>query len=73
MMAITLDAQLVRTGAYVAGAAFSLADIPIGLSINRWFHMTSLEHAPFPAVAAYHERPEASGRRFSEHGRNGIA
>jgi glutathione S-transferase len=70
MMAI-LDAQLVRTGAYVAGAAFSLADIPIGLSINRWF-MTSLEHAPFPAVAAYHER---LSRRpaFLKHGRNGIA
>jgi glutathione S-transferase len=70
MIAI-LDAQLARTGAYVAGAAFSLADIPIGLSINRWF-MTSLEHAPFPAVQAYYER---LSRRpaFLKHGRNGIA
>jgi glutathione S-transferase len=70
MMAI-LDAQLVRTGAYVAGAAFSLADIPIGLSINRWF-MTSLERPPFPSVTAYHER---LSRRpaFLKHGRNGIA
>ena len=70
MMAI-LDAQLARTGAYVAGAASCLADIPIGLSINRWF-MTFLERPPFPAVEAYHER---LSRRpaFLKHGRNGIA
>ena len=36
MLAI-LDAQLARTGAYVAGERFTLADIPVGLSVNRWF------------------------------------
>ena len=70
MLAI-LDAQLARTGAYVAGAPFTLADIPIGLSVNRWF-MTPLERPAFAAVAAYYER--LSGRpAFLKHGRNGIA
>lgn len=31
-----IDAQLERTGGYIAGEAFTLADIPIGLSIHRW-------------------------------------
>jgi glutathione S-transferase len=31
-----LDAQLSKTGAYVAGNAFTLADIVLGLSTNRW-------------------------------------
>jgi glutathione S-transferase len=70
MLAI-LDAQLARTGAYVAGGHFTLADIPIGLSVNRWF-MTPLERPAFAAVAAYYER--LSGRpAFLKHGRNGIA
>src|SRR6266851_3847832 len=54
MIAI-LDAQLFRTGSYVAGAAFTLTDIPIGLSVNRWF-MTPVERPAFAAVAAYYER-----------------
>ena len=69
MLAI-LDAQLARTGAYVAGGYFTLADIPIGLSVNRWF-MTPLEWPAFAAVAAYYER--LGGRpAFLKHGRNGI-
>ena len=32
-----LDARLAATKAYVAGDAFTLADIAIGLSVNRWF------------------------------------
>ena len=31
-----VDAQLGRTHGHIAGAHFSLADIPIGLSIHRW-------------------------------------
>jgi glutathione S-transferase len=41
-MMASLDAQLARTGACAAGASFTLTDIPIGLSVNRWF-MTSIE------------------------------
>jgi len=50
-----LDDQLARTGSYVAGSTFSLADVVIGLSVMRWF-ATPLDHKPLPAVAAYVER-----------------
>jgi glutathione S-transferase len=32
-----LNTQLERTGGFVAGDRFTLADIPIGLAVNRWF------------------------------------
>ncbi|GGK38046.1 glutathione S-transferase [Pseudomonas koreensis] len=65
-----LDQQLQKTGAYVSGAAFSLADIPIGLSVNRWFE-TPLAHPHYPAVGAYYERlSQRAGFRL--HGRNGT-
>lgn len=65
-----LNRQLESTGAYVSGDAFSLADIPIGLSVNRWFE-TPLEHPAFPAVSAYYER--LSHRPgYLLHGRNGT-
>jgi glutathione S-transferase len=69
MMAI-LEARFAVTGAYVAGEAFTLADIPIGLSVNRWF-MTPLQRPAFAAMAAYYERPSARAA-FLKHGRNGI-
>ncbi len=50
-----LNRQLESTGAFVAGRDFSLADIPIGLSLNRWFS-TPLAHPEFPAVLDYFER-----------------
>ncbi|MEN4752400.1 MULTISPECIES: glutathione S-transferase [Pseudomonas] len=64
-----LERQLASTGAYVAGDRFSLADIPIGLSVNRWFE-TPMEHPELPAVRDYYERlNERVGFRL--HGRNG--
>ncbi|MDC7705369.1 glutathione S-transferase family protein [Vogesella indigofera] len=65
-----LERQLDYTGAYVAGDAFSLADIAIGLSVQRWF-ATPLEHPSLPAVAAYYERlSQRPG--YLLHGRNGT-
>lgn len=65
-----LDRQLERTGAYVSGEVFSLADIPIGLSVNRWLQ-TPLERPSLPAVEAYYERLTArEGYRL--YGRNGT-
>ncbi|RMQ45267.1 Glutathione S-transferase [Pseudomonas cichorii] len=65
-----LDRQLESTGAYVSGKTFTLADIPIGLSVNRWFE-TPLDHPDFPAVAAYYERlSERPG--YLLYGRNGT-
>jgi glutathione S-transferase len=65
-----LDRQLDSTGAYVSGDGFSLADIPIGLSVNRWFE-TPLNHQHLPAVSAYYERlNQREGYRL--YGRNGT-
>ncbi|WHS58771.1 glutathione S-transferase family protein [Pseudomonas sp. G2-4] len=52
-----LEQQLTRTGAYVAGADFSLADVLIGLSVHRW-RQTPMERPDYPAVAAYCKRLE---------------
>ena len=65
-----LEMQLSKTGAFVVGGTFTLADIVVGLSINRWF-MTPIDHPVFPAVAEYYERlSERPGFRL--HGRNGT-
>ena len=65
-----LNRQLESTGAYVAGNEFSLADIPIGLSVNRWFE-TPLAHPDFPAVSDYYERlSQRPG--YLLHGKNGT-
>jgi glutathione S-transferase len=50
-----LEGQLGKTGAYAAGATFSLADIVLGLSVNRWL-MTPIERPDYPGVNAYAER-----------------
>lgn len=52
-----LEQQLNRTGAYVAGTAFSLADVLIGLSAHRW-RQTPMERPDYPAVTAYCKRLE---------------
>lgn len=65
-----LNKQLEKTGQYVAGKHFSLADIPVGLSVNRWYE-TPLDHPNLPAVRAYYERlTERSG--YATWGRNGT-
>ncbi len=65
-----LDAQLQRTGAFVTGAEFTLADIVLGLSTHRWF-MTPMERPHLPAVAAFYERL-STRPAFMKHGRNGM-
>jgi glutathione S-transferase len=50
-----LDGQIANTGAFAAGDAFTLADIVLGLSLNRWL-MTPIERPAYPALAAYAER-----------------
>ncbi|MDR6711636.1 glutathione S-transferase [Pseudomonas hunanensis] len=65
-----LERQLAAGNAYVAGEAFTLADIAIGLSVNRWFE-TPLDHPPLPAVSDYYDRLcERPGFRL--YGRNGT-
>ncbi|MDB5907937.1 MAG: glutathione S-transferase, C-terminal domain protein [Massilia sp.] len=50
-----LDGQLHSTGAFVAGDSFTLADIVLGLSINRWL-LTPIERPVYPALAVYYQR-----------------
>lgn len=65
-----LERHLQNGNDYATGAGFTLADVVLGLSVNRWF-MTPMKRPDYPAVAAYYER---LGRRagFAEHGRNGA-
>lgn len=66
-----LDTVLEHKPHFVTGADFSLADIVLGLSINRWL-MTPIERPDLPAVAAYYQR--LSHRQgFQQFCGNGIA
>ncbi len=50
-----LEGRLSETKAYVAGAEFSLADIAMGLSVDRWFE-TPFDHPRLDAVKSYYQR-----------------
>lgn len=65
-----LDRQLEKTGRYVVGDDMTLADIPIGLSVQRWFS-TPLTHPRLPAVSAYYDLLGQRGA-YREYGRNGL-
>jgi glutathione S-transferase len=65
-----LDGQLSLTAAFAAGANFTLADIVLGVSANRWF-MTPIERPRLPAVERYFERL-SQRPAFLRHGRNGT-
>lgn len=66
-----LDAHLKHNGPFVTGAAFTVADIPVGMVVNRWFMLSELKRPEMPSVAAYYEllseRPP-----FMAHVRNGL-
>lgn len=66
-----LEHEFETTGApYVTGDRFTLADIPIGLVVNRWYGI-DFEKPALPAVARYYERlSERPGYRL--YGRNGT-
>jgi glutathione S-transferase len=66
-----LNAQLERTSAYVAGDAFTLADVVLGLSVNRWMR-TPMERTEYAAVSAYFSRL-AQHAGFAEYCGNGVA
>jgi glutathione S-transferase len=50
-----LDRQLAATGSYVTGESFSLADVVLGLSVNRWM-LAPISRPQYPAVVDYYER-----------------
>lgn len=63
--------RLQQTQAFVNGEQFSLADIVLGLSLNRW-RSAPIAHAYLPALDAYFQRlSQRPG--FLKYGANGIA
>lgn len=65
-----LDAHLAANGPFVAGTTFTIADIPVGLIVNRWFAIDFPKPA-LTAVSAYYDRlAERPG--YCLHGRNGT-
>jgi glutathione S-transferase len=65
-----LDDHLANNGPYVAGQAFTIGDIPVGLVVNRWYSI-DFAKPEFKAVAAYYDRL-AERPPYREHGRNGT-
>lgn len=66
-----LDAQLAANGPYVTGETFTIADIPVGLVVNRWFMIDGLDRPGLPALAAYYDRL-TERPAYRAHGRNGL-
>ncbi|MEN4954970.1 glutathione S-transferase family protein [Stenotrophomonas indicatrix] len=66
-----LDHQLAASNTYVAGTDFSLADIVLGLSTQRW-HSTPGNKPVLRHVDAWFERLRARPG-FTEHVDNGVA
>ena len=68
-----LNEHLAESGPYVMGDRFTIADIPVGLVVNRWFSLTHphLVRPNYTALSDYYElmteRPA-----FRRHGRNGL-
>jgi glutathione S-transferase len=66
---VLLERQLQATRAFVTGPTFTLADIVLGLSLQRWL-MAPIERPPLPALDEYHARLlDRPG--FQTHGANG--
>ena len=67
---LRLDHHLATAGPYMTGAGFTIADIPVGLAVNRWF-ATPFDKPKLDNVQAYYDRLyERPG--FKQHGRNGM-
>lgn len=52
---VILNAQLEKTNTFVCGEAFTVADIVLGLSLNRWLS-TPLERPTLPVISSYFDR-----------------
>ena len=52
---LRLERRLAETGAYAAGDQFTLADVVLGLSLQRWL-LTPIDRPPTPALLAYRTR-----------------
>jgi glutathione S-transferase len=65
-----LDEHLSANGPHVLGKNFTIADIPVGLVVNRWFSI-AFQKPEFKAVSAYYDQL-AQRPPYKAHGRNGT-
>lgn len=65
-----LEGELAAGGPYLMGNEFTAADIPMGLSVNRWFAL-DFGKPSLPAVGAYYERLKERPA-YRAHGANGL-
>jgi glutathione S-transferase len=65
-----LDAELGSNGPHLAGATFTLADVPTGIVVNRWYSIP-FEKPVLPALAAYYDRL-TERPAYRAHVRNGT-
>jgi glutathione S-transferase len=65
-----LNQQLASHGPFLRGDHFTVADIPTGMVVNRWFAL-NFEKPDLPAVTTYYDRL-AERLPFRRHGRNGT-
>lgn len=65
-----LERHLASSGPYVMGQGFTVADIPVGLVVNRWFGIP-FSKPEFKAVSAYYDRLSERAP-YRAHGRNGT-
>lgn len=65
-----LEEHLARGSPFMCGDTFTLADVPIGLVVNRWFSL-KFDRPHYAAVSAYYDR---LGERpaYRQHVRNGL-
>lgn len=56
---------------YLAGEGFTLADIPAGFLVHRWFSLRGVERQAMPALEAYYARL-SQRPAYRAHVRNGL-
>jgi glutathione S-transferase len=66
-----LDDHLSASGPFLMGEAFTIADIPAGMVVNRWFSI-DFDKPSLPAVTQYYDRL-TERPAYVNHGRNGTA
>ncbi len=67
---LRLEQYLTGHGPFLAGDQFTVADIPAGLVVNRWFTLR-FDKPSLPAITAYYDRL-SERPAFRTHGRNGT-
>ncbi len=66
-----VDQHLRHAGPYLAGGALTVADIPVGMVVNRWFHLEGFDKPEYAALQAYYERLQTHPA-YRAHGANGL-